>query len=402
MSVMPALRLRPNEERRLRAGHLWVFSNEVDTGRTPLRDFEPGVQAVVEDARGRALGVAYVNPHSLICARLVSRNPAVGLDRSTVVHRLQVALALRERLFPHRCYRWVHGESDGLPGLVVDRFDDVCVVQINTAGMERRWQEIVEAVEQVVGTVRILIRADSPVRELEGLDPWTGWIGEEGPGELTVREGELSFVVPAADGQKTGWYYDQRVNRQRLAAYAPDARVLDGFSYTGGFAIAAARAGAGKVVAVERSWLACDYILENAERNGVAGRVEVVEGDVADYLAAARAHGERFDVAVIDPPAFIKRRREHKAGERAYRGVNEAALRALSRDGILLSCSCSAHLQAQRLQDIVLRAGRHVDRSVRLLERAGAAPDHPVHPAIPETEYLKALFFRSVRASSVP
>ncbi|MFP4649020.1 MAG: class I SAM-dependent rRNA methyltransferase [Halorhodospira sp.] len=402
MQQLPVMRLKAGEERRLRAGHLWIFSNEVDTGRTPLRGIAPGEQVVVEDGRGRPLGCAYINPNSLICGRLISRDARVRLDRSTLVHRLQVALSMRTRLFEAPWYRLVHGEADGLPGLVVDRFGEVCVVQPNTAGMEQVLEEIAEALERVVAPRHILIRADSPVREREGLAARVAWYGEPGPESLEVREGGLRFEVPALSGQKTGWYYDQRNNRRRLAAYAADARVLDAFAYTGGFAIAAAAAGAREVVAVERSAEACERIAANAERNGVAERVSVVEGEVNDYLAAARQEGERYDVAVVDPPAFIKRRRDRKAGERGYRHVNEAALRLLGRDGVLLSCSCSAHLSEERLSGIVLAAARHLDRSVRTLERGGTGADHPIHPAIPETDYLKALLMRAVIASSLP
>lgn len=402
MSPLPTLRLNAGEERRLRAGHLWVFSNEVDTDRTPLKAFAPGEPVVIEDARGRALGIGYANPHSLICARLISRDTETHLDRSTLVHRLQVALGLRERLYPGGYYRLVHGEGDGLPGLVIDRFGDVCVVQPNTAGIDRVLDTVLEALERVIAPRHVLIRADSSVRELEGLDSWSGWHGNEGPAQLLVRENDCEFVVPALDGQKTGWYYDQRENRRLLARFASGQRVVDGYAYAGGFAIVAARAGAREVVAIERSWRACDALLENAERNDVADRITVVEGETGDYLAESRLHGERFDVAVIDPPAFIKRRRDQKPGERAYRSINESALRSLGPDGILVSCSCSSHLSVQRLQELILRAGRHIDRSVRTLAKGHAPPDHPVHPAIPETEYLKALVVRSVLTRTLP
>lgn len=402
MDQIPTLRLKAGEERRLRAGHLWVFSNEVDTDRTPLRAFGPGDPAVVVDARGRALGRAYVNPGSLICARLVSRDPAVGLDRATLVQRLRTALSLRERLFAAPCYRLVHAEADGLPGLVVDRYGDVCVIQPNTAGMEAVLDQVVEALERVAAPAAILIRADSPVRELEGLERSVWWAGGGGPEELRVEEGGLTFHVPAVGGQKTGWYYDQRVNRARFAAYVVGARVLDAYSYAGGFAVAAAAAGASEVVAVERSAAACERIAANAAANGVGERVTVVEGDASAYLAAARADGERFDAAVVDPPAFVKRKRDLRAGERAYRQINEAALRLLGREGVLLTCSCSSHLPADRLAAIVLAAGRHLDRSPRILERGGPGPDHPIHPAIPETDYLKALFVRAVISSALP
>lgn len=388
------LYLKSGEDRRLRAGHPWIFSNEVDTRRSPLQALEPGAPVRVRAAGGRPLGTGYGNPHSLICVRLLSRDPSMALDESLLVHRLNVALSLRARLYATPCYRLVHGEADGLPGLVVDRFAAVCVVQINTAGMERLRDALLNALERVVRPEHVLLRCDSPMRALEGLDSSVAWARGEGPATLTVEEDGAWFTVPAVTGQKTGWYYDQAANRARLARYAAGARVLDLYCYAGAWGVQAARAGAVAVLAVDSSREALAQAAGNAVANGVAGRFEARCGDALEVLEQLRAAGERFDVVVVDPPAFIKRRKDQRQGQGMYRRLNQAAMQVLAKDGLLVSASCSAHLAETDLQRIVLAAGRHLDRSLQVLEYGGQGPDHPVHPAIPETRYIKALFAR--------
>ncbi len=388
------LYLKSGEDRRLRAGHPWIFSNEVDTRRSPLQALEPGAPVRVRAAGGRPLGTGYGNPHSLICVRLLSRDPSMALDESLLVHRLNVALSLRRRLFATPCYRLVHGEADGLPGLVVDRFGAVCVVQINTAGMERLRDALLNALERVVRPEHVLLRCDSPMRALEGLDSSVAWARREGPATLSVEEGGAQFTVPAVTGQKTGWYYDQAANRARLGRYAAGARVLDLYCYAGAWGVQAARAGAVAVLAVDSSREALAQAEGNAAANGVAGRFEARCGDALEVLEQLRAAGERFDVVVADPPAFIKRRKDQRQGQGMYRRLNQAAMQVLAKDGLLVSASCSAHLAETDLQRILLAAGRHLDRSLQVLEYGGQGPDHPVHPAIPETRYIKALFAR--------
>ncbi len=394
--VYPPLVLRKNEERRLRQGHLWVFSNEVDTARTPLKAFTPGEAVEIRDHRGKVLGTGYVNPRSLISARLVSRDPRHPFDASLLVHRLKVALALRERLYPTPHYRLVYGESDGLPGLVVDRYGPVLVAQITTAGMEARRDDILRALDKVLRPQAVLWRNDAPVRELEGLPLYVETALGEVPDTVLLREGGAEFEVPLAGGQKTGWFYDQADNRRQLARYVPDARVLDLFSYVGGWGVQAALAGAAEVWCVDGSATAVDFVRRNAERNGVAGRVQARQGDAFEVLKALREAGERFDVLIVDPPAFIKRRKDGKAGEEAYQRLNRLAMALLGRDGFLITCSCSQHLGRDRFRTLLGRAARHVDRSLQILHQGGQAADHPVHPAIPETAYLKAFFTRVV------
>lgn len=390
------LRLKKNEERRLKAGHAWVFSNEIDASATPLSGFEPGQRVQIQENNGRALGEGYVNPHSLISARLVSRDHRYPFDASLIVHRIKVALSLRERLFTAPFYRLVFGESDGLPGVVVDRFDDVLVMQITTAGMERCIDDVVAALTKVVHPRAILLRNDSPIRKLEGLESYVRAALGEPDEEIEVLEGGARFRTALIGGQKTGWFYDQCDNRAQLPRYVKDARVLDVFSYAGAWGIQAALAGAQSVTCVDESQGAIDYVRSNAQLNAVQDRVQARQGEAFAVLREMREARERFDVVVIDPPAFIKRKKDMKEGVQAYRRLNQLAMQVLAKDGLLISCSCSHHLKREVLLDQMNGASRHVDREMRVLQHGYQSVDHPMHPAIPETEYLKVVFARVI------
>jgi len=389
-SELPALRLKRNEDRRLQAGHLWVFSNEIDTAQTPLGRFAAGDLVRLVAHNDRALGLAYVNPRSLICARLLDTWQCP--DAAWFEARIRRALALRERLFPAPYYRLVYGESDALPGLVIDRFGAACVVQIGTAGMERMKPLIQRALADLFGTEAVLYKNDSAARELEGLPCYVESTGDvSGLGQ--VVEDALQFQAPVLEGQKTGWFFDQSANRRALTKYVrPGARVLDVFSYVGAWGVRAAAAGAGEVLCVDSSAPALDVARENAARNGVA--VETRKGDAFDVLEALAAERARFDVVIVDPPAFAKRKKDLPKAEAAYKRVNQLAMNLLAPEGILVSCSCSYHLDAADLRIAIGKAARGAKRQVQILERGGQAPDHPVHPSIPETDYLKAYFCR--------
>jgi 23S rRNA (cytosine1962-C5)-methyltransferase len=392
---LPELRLKPREEKRLHAGHLWVFSNEVDTARTPLSAFEPGAACRVVAANDRFLGYGYVNPHALICARILGRNPDYPPGKSLLVHRLQVALALRERLYAQPYYRLAYGEADGLPGLVLDRYGDVVVCQIGTAGMEALKPAIAAAVQKVIAPGTLIWKNDSGARELEGLPSYVETAFGPTVTEAIVPEHGVRHVVPMGQGQKTGWFYDQSVNRGALLKYVQGARVLDVFSYLGAWGLAAAKAGASEVVCVDSSGPALELLQRTAAENALPVRTE--KSDAFDALAALRAAGEKFDVVVVDPPAFVKRRKDFPKGQAAYRKLNQMAMQVLARDGILVSCSCSHHFGQDDLMQAIQQAARHVDRYAQVIEVGGQAPDHPIHPAIPETRYLKALFCRIVQ-----
>src|SRR5262245_30756255 len=396
MSV-PVLKLKRGEDRRLRAGHLWIFSNEVDTVATPLTQFEPGAAVQVHSDRDQFLGFAYVNPRTLIAARIVTRDAAYPLDASLLVHRLRVALALREKLYREPFYRLAFGESDGLPGLVLDRYGDVVVAQSGTAGIDRLRAEIEDAVAKVVGAQTLVWKNDSGARELEGLERDVSVAGNANlPDEITVREQGVDFVAPLAEGQKTGWFYDQAANRERLRRYLPaGARVLDVCSYVGAWAVTALKAGAGSATCVDASATALAYVERNAKANGVS--VAGIRDDAFDALKALQESGARFDVVILDPPAFAKRKKDVPQAQAAYRKLNQLALPLIDRDGILVSCSCSYHMPADDLASAIQGAARHSSRFVQLLELGGQSPDHPVHPAIPETRYLKSFFCRVTR-----
>ncbi len=389
----PELRLKPREDRRLSAGHLWVFSNEVDTARTPLTNFRPGALCRVVSDRDKFLGYAYVNPASLISARILGRDPEHPPTKSLLVHRLQVASSLRRALYERPFYRLVYGESDGLPGLVLDRFGDVVVGQIATAGMEALKAEIQEAVEKVVAPRAMLWKNDSGSRDLEGLPHYVETAFGDVPESVDVEEGGVNFRVALGAGQKTGWFFDQAANRLALRKYVGGARVLDVFSYLGAWGLGALRAGATEVTCVDSSPAALDALQASAAANGL--KPAVLRGDAFDVMESLLAEKRRFDVVVIDPPAFIKRKKDIPKGEAAYKRLNQLALQLLERDGILVSCSCSYHMGADSLVEAIQRAARHVGRFVQIVEIGGQAPDHPIHPAIPETRYLKAFFCRS-------
>ena len=390
---LPVLILKRNEDRRLGAGHLWVYSNEVDVRQTPLSGFEPGSLAVIQSAAGKTLGAGYVNPRSLICARLLSRRPRTVFDVEFFERRLRSALQMREQLFEHPNYRMVFGESDGLPGLVIDRYGDVLVVQITTAGMEAFKDDLLEALNRVVAPTGILLRNDNPVRGLEGLHQEIEVIGEV-PDSVFLEEGGVRFEVPLGVGQKTGWFYDQRGNRLALHKYVKDKQVLDTFSYIGAWGLQAAAAGAAGVCCVDSSPLAQQYLERNIAANKLGEKVRIEAGDAFDTLAAMQDKEQRFDVVIVDPPAFIRRRKDIKTGEQGYGRLNRLALKLLAPDCSLISGACAMHLAEERLRHIVYQAARKQGRQIQILERGFQNVDHPVHPAIPETAYLKALFCR--------
>jgi 23S rRNA (cytosine1962-C5)-methyltransferase len=391
--MIRTLRLRKNEEHRLRAGHLWVYSNEIDAAATPLTAFEPGELATLLDHRDRPLGTAYVNPHSLICARLLGRESGLLPDAAWFARRLETALALRKRLFERPFYRLVYGEGDGLPGLVVDRFDDILAVQLTTAGMERCKDSILAALRAVIGPATIVLRNDSPVRALEGLEPYVEALPAP-PAHVLVEENGLRFELEPLTGQKTGWFCDHRLNRARLPAYVQGRRVLDVFSYSGAWGVQAAAGGARQVICIDESRAALDLLLHNARLNGMADRVEARHGEAFATLKALREAGETFDVVVLDPPAFIKRRKDKAAGTKAYQRINQLAMQLLGADGILISASCSFHLAADELRGALQQAAHHGERELQILEQGHQGPDHPIHPAIPETAYLKCFIAR--------
>lgn len=391
---LPSLRLKRGEDRRVRHGHPWIYSNEVDTAETPLTGFEAGARATVVDARGESLGTAYVNPHSLIAARLLTRRADATVDRDLLGERLRAALRLRDRFYPTPHYRLAFGESDGLPGLVLDRYGDILVGQIATAGMEALRSEIETAVADVVRPHSLVWRNTGAARALEKLPDYVEAAFGELPERLEIREGELRFHAGLAHVQKTGWFYDQQANRDLFARYVRGARVLDVFAYLGGWGLRAAAMFADKVICIDTSLSCCEGIEANAALNGLADKVDTLHADAFEALKVLRENGERFDAVVLDPPAFIKRRKDHKEGLIAYKRLNQQAMKLIVPDGTLVSCSCSHHLGEDELLNAIHDAAIWTGRHATVLARLQQSPDHPIHPAIPETAYLKGFICR--------
>ena len=404
---MKTLWLKKNEDRRLRSGHLWVFSNEIDSARTSLKEFAPGEAAALMDATGRPMGTVYVNPNSLIAARLVSRRPDNPLSAELIARRLQAALAWRGQIYHQPYYRLVHAEGDGLPGLVLDRYNDTFVAQVGTAGMEVHKAALSEALVEMFNPAVLLFRNDVAGRELEGLprgediavEVAVGPAPEQLPPEMEVREQGLICNAPLGRGQKTGWFYDQRDNRARTALLAAaccrGGRVLDAFSYVGGFGCAAAAAGAAvEVTFLDASAEALRLARINAERNAPDAAVQTLSGDAMALLAELREAGRQFDLVCLDPPAFIKRKKDEAAGLGAYQRCNELALDLVADGGLLVTSSCSQHLDEVAFRRILARASAKRRKNVRIVGRGGQDADHPVPPAMPELEYLKTFFLR--------
>lgn len=389
---MQSLTISERGEKRLKSGHLWIYSNEVDNDKSPLKSIAPGEQVAVQTRAGRIVGHAMVNPHNLICGKLVAGKKP--FDRRQLKLRIAAALGWREQVFAEPYYRLLYAEGDFLPGLIIDRFGDICVVQITSLGLEAFRQDVAEVLQELTGCSGVLFRNHGEGRKLEGFADEEDVIVGEVPDAVELKENGTRFVAPVRAGQKTGWFYDHRSNRSQLAQLAAGKRVLDVFSYIGGWGLQALTHGAESLTAIDSSSLALDCLEENAALNGFADTVTALEGNAFEAMQALLTDGEKFDIVIIDPPAFIKKKKDISRGIKAYQKANELALRLVDKDGLLMSASCSMHLSHERLQDTVQRCARHVDRNLAQVYKGGHAFDHPVHPAIAETEYLKAQLYR--------
>ncbi len=395
---VPAVRLgrlvlRRNQDRRLRGGHPWVFSNEVASVEGEPAD---GDLVEVYDHRGAYLGRAYYNRRSLICARVLTRGRD-EVNPSFFVKRVERALRYREHVYPGaQAVRVVYGESDFLPGLVVDRYADCVAVQVLTLGMERRLDLVAQALREVLQPRAAVLCADSPLRALEGLplkrELWWG----ELPEPLEVEAEGLRLEVDLLGGQKTGLFLDQRENRRRLQGRVAGQRVLDLFCYQGEWGLQAARLGASEVVGVDSSAPALALARRNAERNGFSERADFRQADAFDALRELERTGERFGAVILDPPALIKSRSHLAAGANAYRELNRLAMKVVGEAGWLFTCSCSHHLEDALFQQVLLEAARKSRRPFRLVEWGREAYDHPVLLGVPETHYLKCAVLQAM------
>ena len=386
----PSVHPLPGHARRLRRGHPWAFSNEVRMD-ADIRALEPGGVVRVIEAGGEALGCATFNPHSLIALRLLSRDADAAIDAGFFSDRLAAARALRERLFDGPYYRLIHAEADGLPGLAIDRFGDVLACQVNSAGMERLAPALLAALDETFRPRAVVLRGDSAVRDLEGLERRVEVAAGTLDEPVEAVEHGVRFLADPVDGQKTGWYYDQRDNRAFIAGLAKGARLLDVYSYSGGFGVAAAVAGAEDVVCVDRSAAALALGEQAAARNGVGARCRFEQAEAFADMARRAAAGERFGVVVADPPSFAKSRKALKPGLRGYRKMTRLAASLVAPGGFLFAASCAHNVDAPAFAEAVSRGLVDAGREGRILRAAGAAPDHPRHPALPESDYLNSL-----------
>ena len=389
-ATRPSVVLLGGRDRRAAGGHPWVYSNEIRMDAA-AKAVAPGSLVTMRRADESPLGVALFNPHTLIAGRLLDRDAARPIGRRFLLRRLERALKLRERLFAKPYYRLVHAEADGLPGLVIDRFGTTLVVQSNTAGMARLEPLALEALCQLLRPNAIVLRNDSPARALEGLSSETRVAAGTVEGPVSIEENGAAFRADLLFGQKTGWFFDQRDNRRFVAALACDARVLDLYCYTGGFAVQAARAGAAAVTGIDRSEPALALAAEAAAFNGVAETCTFRRGDVFAETARLAATAERFDIVIADPPAFAKSRKEMPAALRGYRKLARHAASVAATGGIVFLASCSFNVGAEEFAEAVRRGLADAGRAGRILRAAGADSDHPIHPALPESAYLKTL-----------
>jgi 23S rRNA (cytosine1962-C5)-methyltransferase len=388
IAVQAAVRLLPGQDKRMRRGMPWAYSNEI-TMDAAARAVPPGSLVRLAATDGAPLGVASFNPHCLIAARMFDRDPAARIDTAFFVRRLERALSLRERLFGAPFYRLAHSDADALPGLVVDRYGDAIAVQLNTAGSARLESEILAALDQVLRPSRVCIRNDSPARALEGLPSEVRFTKGEGDAPVEIVENGLRYLADIGTGQKTGWFFDQRENRAFAAGLARNARVLDLYCYTGGFAIAAAAAGATEVVACDRSEPALALAARAAALNDAGARIRFERSESFAAIAALEGTDERFDLVIADPPAFVKSRKDLEAGARGYRKLVRGAARRVRAPGFLCVASCSHNLDLERFLTEIARGLADANRSGRILRISGAGSDHPIHPFLPQTAYLK-------------
>jgi len=387
LKKLPTVILRAGEDRRVRAGHPWAFSNEIlmdaDAKAIPV-----GSLATLRAPGGEPLALVTFNPHSLIAARVLSTNPEAQVDALFLGRRLTQAAALRDRLVGVPYYRLIHAEADGLPGVIIDRFGDAFVVQVNTAGMDALTPVLLEALEAEFSPKTIILKNDSPVRELEGLKREVV-VAKGQAGSIELIENDARFVADLSEGQKTGWFYDQRDNRRFMAGLAKDARVLDAYCYSGGFGVLAATRGAKSVVCLDRSQPALNAAQQAAALNKVDGIVSFRKGEVFETLEKEKPRS--YEVVICDPPAFVKSRKDLKTGAQGYRKLVRLAAPLVTKGGFFFVASCSHLVDVPLFAEQVRRGLRDAERTGRILLSSGAALDHPVHPNLPETAYLKAM-----------
>lgn len=386
---MKTILLRKNQERRIKSGHPWVFSNEI--WKMPEK-LCPGEDVQVSDSRGHLIGSGFYNPRSLISVRLYSRERR-EFGRELIRQRLKQADGLRQRFYPgSKFYRLCYGESDGLPGLIIDRYGRQLVLEIMSLGTDCRRELVVESLKEQFDPECIYERSDSYSRKLEGLAPAIGELHGRLKPEATIEENGLKFSADLAHGQKTGWFFDQRDNRAALHTYVRGRTVLDCFCHTGAFSINAAAGGASEVTGMDISESAIEMASKNAGLNGLQQTCRFRKADVMHELKRMSEADVKYDLVILDPPAFAKNKKSVEPALKGYKEINLRAMKLLPPGGILVSCSCSCHIEEEPFRVMLVDAARDAGRTVKLLEFRHQSKDHPVLLASKETQYLKCAF----------
>jgi 23S rRNA (cytosine1962-C5)-methyltransferase len=392
-SLRPVVRLLPGRDKRARLGHPWIYSNEVAMDAA-TKALPPGTVVDVVGGDGRGIATAFFNSKSLIAARVLARETGTAIDAGFLAAHLCRALALRAALFGTPFYRLIHAEGDGLPGLIVDRFGDVIVAQMNSAGMDRLAPALVDALTATLKPRAIVARNDSPVRELEGLAKESTLLAGTLEGPVEVAENGVRYLADPMGGQKTGWFFDQRDNRAFMASLARGRTVLDLYTYAGGFALQCAAREAAHVTAVDRSEASLSLAARAAELNGLSDRISFIRAEAFGEMERLAERRERFGIVIADPPPFVRSKSDLAAGAKGYRKMARLAAALVEPGGFLFAASCSHNIDAARFHEEIARGVQAADRAGRVIRSAGAAPDHPVHPELPESAYLKALVFQ--------
>ncbi len=390
-SPIAALTLLPKRDARARHGYPWIYSNEI-AWEKKWKTLDRGSLVRVKDARGDDLGVGIFNPNSLIAARILSRDTAIPIDKDYFKKLLGAALRLREGFFKSPYYRLVHAEADGMPGVVIDRFGDILVCEINTAGMQALSPLWLEALQELLRPKAVYLKSDSNAREQEGLEPETKFAFGDAATPVLVEENGCKFYCDFIKGQKTGWFYDHRANRAMMASLSAGKKVLDLYSYLGGFALACAKAGAARVVAVDASQAAADLLKKSASLSGV-DQVDAVCGDVFEFLEKS-AGSQNYDVVIADPPAFAKSAKDIPAAKAGYKKLAAQCAAQVKSGGYLFIASCSYHMNLENFIEAVQEGVQKSRRSGVILRQTGADFDHPAHLQLPQTSYLKGLLLR--------
>lgn len=395
LSPLPIVRLKPKSNARaIRHGSPWVYANELVVDRR-TKALAPGTIAQLEDSERAPLGIVTVNTNSKIICRMLDRDLDAVIDQNWFAAKLRRALDLRARIYDAPYYRLVHAEADGLPGIVIDRFGDVAVVQPNAAWAEMLLEPLVAALRDVTGVTTVLKNASGRSRTLEGLDEEQAvLVGDAPTSVIPVPMTGATYMADLVGGQKTGLYYDQRPNHEFAANLARDGRVLDVFSHVGGFSLAALAGGATSALAVDGSQAALDLATQGAVASGVDGKFTTRKGDAFSMLENLGEEGEKFEMVVCDPPAFAPAKPALEAGLRAYERVARLAAPLVADGGYLVLCSCSHAADLARFRGACLRGIGRSGRTAQLIHTGFAGPDHPLLPQLAESGYLKALFFR--------